>query len=79
MKDGKQSDVFVMDFAKAFSNVSHTKLLHKLYMYEIDPETCTWFRSFLCVRIQHVVIDGEESKGMEINLGYSRRSFGENA
>ena len=39
MKGRKQSDVVVMDFAKAFDNVSHTRLLHKLHMYRIDPET----------------------------------------
>ena len=32
MKDGKQSDVVVMDFAKAFEKVSHTRLLHKLHI-----------------------------------------------
>ena len=34
MKDGKQSDV-VMDFAKAFDTVSHTRLLQNLQMYRI--------------------------------------------
>ena len=38
MKDRKQSDVVVMDFAKAFYKVSHTRLLHKLHMYGIDPD-----------------------------------------
>ena len=45
MKDGKQSDVVVMDFAKAFDKVSHTRLLHKRHMYGIDPETCRWTRA----------------------------------
>ena len=35
MKDGKQSDVVVMGFAKAINKVSHTRLLHKLHMYGI--------------------------------------------
>ena len=40
MKDRKQSDVFVMDLAKAFDNVSHIRLLQKLHMCGTDPETC---------------------------------------
>ena len=39
-KDGEQSDVVVMDFTKAFDKVSHSRLLHKLQMYDmygIDP------------------------------------------
>ena len=35
IKDGNQSDVVVMDFAKAFHKVSHTRLLHKLQMYGV--------------------------------------------
>ena len=42
MKDGRQSDVVVLGFAKAFDKVLHTRLLHKLHMYGIDPETCGW-------------------------------------
>ena len=37
MKDGKQSDVVVIDFAKAFLKVSQTRLLHQLQMYGIVP------------------------------------------
>ena len=74
MKDGKQSDVFVMDFAKAFSKVSHTRLLHKLHMYEIDQETCGWSRSFLYGRTEHVVVDGEASMEGEINSGVPQGS-----
>ena len=48
MKNGKQSDVVVMDFAKAFNKVSHSRLLYTLHMYGIDPETCRWSRSCLC-------------------------------
>ena len=67
MKDGKQSDVVVMDFTTAFNKVSHTRLLHKIHMYCIETKPGTrWFRSFPCGRIQWVVVDGEASKEVEI-------------
>ena len=77
MKDRKQSDVFVIDFAEAFYKVSHTRLLHKLHMYRIDPETCGWSRYILCSRTQHVVVDGETSEEVKSLPGYYRaQSYG---
>ena len=66
IKSVKQSDVVVMGFTKGFNKVLHTGLLHKLHIILIDPETCGWSRSFLCGRIQHVVVDGESSEEVEI-------------
>ena len=51
---------------KLSNKVSHTTLLHKLHMYGTDPETCGWFRSFLCSRTQRVVVDGEAFIEVEI-------------
>ena len=68
-EDGKQSDVVVMDFTKAFDKVSHIRLLHKLHIYGINPETYGWSRSFLCSKTQHVLVDGEASKVVEITSG----------
>ena len=47
MKGRKQRDLVVMDFNKTFDKVSHTKLLCKVHMYELDSETCGWSRSSL--------------------------------
>ena len=69
IKDGKPSDVAVMDFAKAFDKVSHTRLLHKLHIYGIDPETCGWSRSFICGRTRRVVVDGEASEEVYFTSG----------
>ena len=76
MKDRKQNDVVVMDFAKAFNKVSHTRLLHKLHVYGIDPEPCGWSRSFLWSRTQHVVVhvDSDVSEEVEITSGVSQSS-----
>ena len=37
--EGKQTDVPVMDFAKAFDKVWHSLLLHKLHHYGIQGKT----------------------------------------
>ena len=54
---------------KLLTNVSHTKLLHKLHIYGIDPETCGWCRPFLCIRMQHVVVHGDALEEVEITSG----------
>ena len=74
MKDGNQSDVVVMDFAKAFDKVSHEKLLYKLRMSGIDEDTCAWAGSFLCGRTQRVVVDGEASEEGEVTSGVPQGS-----
>jgi hypothetical protein len=38
MENGKQTDILVMDFSKAFDKVSHSLLLHKLHYYGIQGE-----------------------------------------
>ena len=73
MKDVTQSDVVVMDFTKAFNKFSHTRLLHKLHIYEIDLETCKWSMSFLCSRTHHVVIGRGASEEVDIMTGQLRQ------
>ena len=65
----------VLDFTKAFDKVSHTRLIHKLHMYGIDPETYVQSRSFVYVRTQHVLVDGEASEEVEITSRVPRDQF----
>ena len=41
----KQTDVIVMDFAKAFDKVPHKRLLYKLDFYGIRGSTHKWIES----------------------------------
>ena len=59
----KQTDLIIMDFAKAFDKVPHRGLLHKLEYYEITAST---HNSWLSGRTQQVVLDGEASDPVQV-------------
>jgi hypothetical protein len=46
MENGKQTDILVMEFSKAFDKVSHSLLLHKLHYYVIQSELNSWIQIF---------------------------------
>ena len=72
MHAGHQTDMVVLDFAKAFDKVNHLKLIHKLETYGIDTSTTRWIRSFLTNRSQIVVLDGERSDRVPVTSGVCR-------
>ena len=49
---GKQTDVILMDIAKAFDTVPHNRLRHKLQWYGIVGNIYEWISSFLRDRYQ---------------------------
>ena len=57
----KQTDLIIMDFAKAFDKVPHRRLLHKLEYYGIRRSTHKWINSWLSGRTQQIVLDGQAS------------------
>lgn len=61
LEQGKKVDCILLNFAKAFDNVSHKCLLAKLKHYGIDGSILFWIEDFLKSRTQVVVVDGEES------------------
>ena len=69
LHDGKQTDLIVMDFAKAFDKVCHEKLLTTLHSYSVDPTTIHWIRGFLSNRSQSVVIEGAQSLPLPVTSG----------
>ena len=67
--DRKQTDLIVMDFAKAFDKVCHEKLLTTLHSNSVDPITIHWIRGFLSNRSQSEVIEGVQSPPLRITSG----------
>ena len=57
----RQTDVIIMDFAKAFDKVPHRWLLYKLDYYGIRGSAHKWIASWLSERSQKVVLDGQAS------------------
>ena len=60
-RNHRQTDVIIMDFAKAFDKVTHRRLLYKYYYYGLRGSTHKWITSWLSEHSQKVVIDGQTS------------------
>ena len=71
---GYQTDVIVLDFAKAFDRVNHSLLCEKIKSYGITGKTNEWIQSFLNERKQKVVIDGESSETINVRSGVPQGS-----
>ena len=71
---GRQTDVAVMDFSKAFDVVPHKRLLYKLKYYGIRGSTLKWIEDFLTGRTQQVVVDGEVSDVAPVTSGVPQGS-----
>lgn len=75
MCKGKQTDVLIMDFSKAFDKVSHSLLIHKLQHYGIRGKVNRWIEGFLLNRSQSVVVDGERPPCIDVESGVPRGVF----
>ena len=62
---GKQTDIILLDFSKAFDS----KLLWKLHQYGIRRHVLNWIRAFLGSGSQRVVTEGEESESIPVTSG----------
>jgi len=66
---GRQTDVIILDFSKAFDTVPHSKLLHKLEHYGVRGPILSWLTSFLTERTMRVVLEGEASDDVAVESG----------
>ena len=53
----KQTNLIIMDFAKAFEKVPHRRLIYKLEYYGIRNDILRWITTWLSGRTQKVVLD----------------------
>ena len=74
LDSGKQTDVLIIDFSKAFDKVHHSLLLHKLQRYGVQGTTNIWIANFLNNRHQAVVVSGASSHFVNIMSGVPQGS-----
>ena len=74
MTEGKQTDLILLDFSKAFYKVNHFKLLYKLQVHGVQSNTLRWIESFLVGRSQTVVLGGESSGELPVLSGVPQGS-----
>jgi hypothetical protein len=71
---GKQTDILILDFAKAFDRVNHSLLVHKLHYYGVRGALNRWIAAFLSDRRQAVVINGARSDFVSVQFGVPQGS-----
>ena len=76
MASGKQIDVAVMDFSKAFDKMDHQRLILKLKRMGVNNKTSNWIGAWLShtCRFQRVVVDGHISNSCPVLSGIPQGS-----
>jgi len=74
MAAGLQTDVCILDFAKAFDKFGQRWFVKKLRWYGIDGAVNKWIESFLTCRSQRVVVEGASSDELEVTSGIPQGS-----
>ena len=69
LSNGEQVDVILLDFAKAFDKVPHSRLMYKLDYYGVRGQTNTWIKAFLSNRKQQVLLEGTHSSRVDVLSG----------
>ena len=68
-RKGKNIDMLILDFSKAFDTVPHKRLITKLKYYGISCQVGEWIQAWLTKRQQQVVLDGDVSSPAHVRSG----------
>ena len=74
MQMGKQTDLILLYFSKAFDKVAHEKLISKLHFYGIRGKTLSWVKDFLDSRSQAFVLNEVKSDKVAVSSGVTQGS-----
>ena len=74
LEAGHETDILILDFAKAFDKVNHSLLIHKLEHYGVGGQVNSWIQNFLSGRKQAVVVDGSKSNFTAVRSGVPQGS-----
>ena len=66
---GKQIDLVLLDFSKAFDKVNLLKLLYKFSIFGTTETTLKWIEAFFIGQSQTAVLDGESSNEVPVTSG----------
>ena len=72
---GKQTDLILLDFSKAFDKVNHSNLIWKLHQYGIRSHVLRWIQAFLGNRSQSVVVGVRNRILCQYALAYPKALF----
>ena len=74
LEEGLETDIVILDFAKAFDKVNHSLLVHKLEHYGVGGQVNQWINGFLSDRKQAVVVEGCKSDFTAVKSGVPQGS-----
>ena len=66
---GRQTDLILLHFSKAFARVNHLNILHKLHQHGARGNTLSWIKVFLTGRSQTLALEGESLSEIPVNSG----------
>ena len=72
--EGKQTDMFIMDFEKAFDTPPHELITAKLRSFGASVQVMNWVHDFLVGRSQSVVVNGAKSSAKNVGSGVPQGS-----
>ena len=74
LESGANVDIIYLDFAKAFDKVDHKILMRKLQIAGVNGKLLEWIESFLDLRYQMVVVNGNLSEPSLVKSGVPQGS-----